>query len=363
MTQKRKEKSHKANHFFDIFPTPRFLEMTSPGVAIEDGSLRYVEFGRTKKGLELKSFDFVSIPDGVIVGGDIKNVDALSAILSEFRKKHDIYSVRCSLPEEKGYLFRSSIPKASTVETRTAVEFIIEENVPLSVQEVVFDYSLVRVEKEEDESVDVAVSVVPELVVRSYMEVFQKAGMLPLHFEMESQALIKSSISREDLSPYLLVHLLKRKIIIAVISNGVIHFSSVVHIKNTTTKDDGRKQKTSELEKGTIKKVHTKNDVDITNLPLDDVEVEVKKLISYWNSSFEKKNQRVEEITSMIVNGHSSDNEELIERLGKIGIDISVANVWINAFDFKSFVPQISKSESLEYAVAIGLSLPHHFHF
>ncbi len=346
-------KNHNKTHFFDVFPTPRFLEMSAPGISIEDTAIRYVEFSRNKEGLALEKYDFVEIPEGVIVSGEVAKKDVLVRLLSELKEKHNLNYIRSVVPEEKGYIFRTKLPKASSSDMNTAVEFVIEENVPISVREAVFDYSVVENKEEEEGDIDVSVTVVPENVVSSYMDIFSSAGMTALHFEMESQAVLKASVSREDNDPHLLVHFFDKKICIAIASDGVINFSSTVYFpyENGTATGLGEKKRRS-------------NFLDrITDSVFEEFKSETNKIISYWNSQFEKINEKPATISSLIVSGYSADSAELLNKLAVLNMEVSVSNVWVNAFSFESFVPSIPKSESLEYAVAVGLALPHHFHF
>lgn len=346
-------KNHEKTHFFDVFPTPRFLEMSAPGVAIEDTALRYIEFSRKKDGLVLEDYDLVSIPEGVVVSGEILKKDVLIGLLSEFKKKHNLNYIRCVIPEEKGYIFRTRIPKESSSDMNTAVEFVIEENVPVSVREAVFDYSVVENDEDEDSGFDVSVTVVPENVVSSYMDIFGSAGMTPIHFEMESQAILKASVSRDDNRPHLLVHFFDNKICVAIASDGVINFSSSVALASEEIKNSD--QKISKEQPNSLNR--------FTDSVFEEFKTETNKIISYWNSQFEKMDKKPTTISSLIVSGHSADNADLLNKLGALNLEVSVSNVWVNAFSFESFVPPISKSDSLEYAVAVGLALPHHFHF
>lgn len=347
------KKDHDKTHFFDLFPTPRFLEMSAPGIAIEDTAIRYVEFSRKKEGLVLEGYDLVSIPEGVIVSGEVIKKDVLISLLSGLKEKHNLNYVRCVIPEEKGYIFRTRIPKASASDINTAVEFVIEENVPVSVREAVFDYSVVESEDEQENDIDVSVTVVPENIVSSYMDIFSSAGMTPLHFEMESQAILKASIHRENNTPHLMVHFFDKKICVAIASDGVINFSSTVAFSGEEVS----------VEIKTKDKKNNNFSKKITGAVFDEFKSETNKIISYWNSKFEKLDQKPIPISSVVVSGHSADEADILNKLNELGLEVSIANVWINAFSFDSFIPPIPKSESLEYAVAVGLALPHHFHF
>ncbi|NDF13372.1 MAG: hypothetical protein EB060_11240 [Proteobacteria bacterium] len=56
------------------------------------------------------------------------------------KKELGLSFVQVTLPEDKAYIFRTSIPKVSEAQVRQAIEFQLEENVPLSPAEAVFDF-------------------------------------------------------------------------------------------------------------------------------------------------------------------------------------------------------------------------------
>jgi Tfp pilus assembly PilM family ATPase len=327
---------HATSHFFDLFPTPRFLEMSAPGLSIEDRTLHYIEFNRFKGGLVLKNHASANIPEGIIQKGEIVDSAGFTAILKAFARTHNLRHVRCSIPEEQSYIFRGKIPKTTeSSEIRTAVEFIIEENVPLMVSESVFDYSVIEQENQnEATSMDVSVSVVSERVVRSYLEALRKADLSPLHFEIESQAIAKALVRRDDPTAYLLLNFFETKIGIYIVSENVVQFSSTIALSG-----------------------------DRKVVPFDELKNEIHKVLSYWDSQLEKLNEKKKVISNVIVSGVVSDEKELFEKLDFLKMSLEIGNVWSNAFSFNFHIPEIPKAESLSYATAIGLALPHHVHF
>ena len=131
------------HNFFDFFPTPRFITMPSSGLLLADENIFFVNLVRGKKGdLLLKEYGKEQISSGVIQNGDIKSPKEVVELLSNFRKKHNISFIKTSLPDEKAFLFRTTIPKMSLSEIREALQFKIEENVPILANEAIFDFQV-----------------------------------------------------------------------------------------------------------------------------------------------------------------------------------------------------------------------------
>jgi Tfp pilus assembly PilM family ATPase len=132
--------SHK-QRLLRFFPTPRVLAMPAVGVDISDEYIRIISLVPGSKSRELALWAEQKLPQGTIEDGIINNSKEVISTLSSLKKEHDLEFVHASLPDEKTYIFRADIPTATDAEVQTAIEFKIQENVPLSPTEVIFDYT------------------------------------------------------------------------------------------------------------------------------------------------------------------------------------------------------------------------------
>src|SRR3989338_9784670 len=78
MTSLLKQKS-----FFDSFPPPDYLLLSSAGVAIADKGIKFIEFHRDlmSSKLRIKHSSRLILPPGVVESGTIRDTKALSAAL------------------------------------------------------------------------------------------------------------------------------------------------------------------------------------------------------------------------------------------------------------------------------------------
>src|SRR5690606_16276967 len=113
-----------------------------------DEGIRLIEFNQGKSGYVLERYDELLFPETRIYEGVIQNKDGLIADLIALRKKNGIYQIRASIPDERGYVFGVKIANIPGADMRSSIESFIEENVPLSVAESVFDYSITGSETE-----------------------------------------------------------------------------------------------------------------------------------------------------------------------------------------------------------------------
>jgi Tfp pilus assembly PilM family ATPase len=222
--------SGKQQKFFSqFFPPPKSLVMPYVGLSISDSYVRMVEFKKTKHGLVLAGHDKRETPPGIVERGYIHKEDKLAEVLKDIKKANRFEFIKTTLPEDKVYLFKIDIPWVENI--RDALELKIEENVPISVSEAVFDYSVISSNKNEDR-ISLVVGVCPSKTVQTYLNVFEKAGLSPLALGIESQAISQSIIERGDDRTFLIVSAGQFRAGIFVVSRGVVHFTTSFGIAN-----------------------------------------------------------------------------------------------------------------------------------
>jgi len=318
--------------FLDFFPAPEFLLLSTAGIAITDVDTKFVQLKRDLFGnkFKLAHSNKASNPAGAVEAGLISNSAELIPVL---KKLYAIYGVRytyATLPEEKSYLFTTTIDQVPPEGLKDAVAFIIEENVPVSLAESVFDFEVVTVDRE-TKLIKVAVSVLPKSVVNSYIELFEAAGIIPISFDLESQAIAKAVIHRGDKRAHLIVNLSIRKTGFYVVEEEVVQFS--------TTPAYG---------------------VGVGDLQsdLEDLKAEMHKVFSFWNTRTDKLSKLENKIEKVTLCGLGANNQDFVERLmSGVEVKYEFANVWLNTSSSRSRIPEISFNESLDYASAIGLVL------
>lgn len=340
--------------------------MPAVGLDISDQFVRVVEFARAPHGrFTIKKYAERQIPEGVVTDGFIYNPGELTKILRALRADLGFKFVRASLPEEKAYLFTTDVPAIASGDMRSAVEFKIQENVPISPSKSVFDYSVI-VRDERSSKVEVAIAVLPIKVVSAYSDVFHASGITPVAFKIESQAIARAVVPTGDMTPTIIINLDGKKTGFFVVSKGIVQFSSTMHISAESLTSLIQKQfKVSFEEAVRIKrrrgfeksKESTELFYSLVNT-FSAIRDEVSKLTNYWEK-FTTKFGSEERIQKIILCGEDA-------MLGGIGtylsmsmpIKVDVANVWTNALDLEHYVPPIDQVSSLNYAAAVGLAFP-----
>ncbi|MCR4334437.1 MAG: pilus assembly protein PilM [Patescibacteria group bacterium] len=258
------------------------------GLYVSDEAIRFVELIRNRKDFKLGRYGEKILYPGIVQSGYINDVNALTKSLKELKKEFNLYFVSVALPEEKAYLFKMDVPNIDEKEIRTNIEFHLAENVPISPDQTIFDYEATGDNK-------IIVSALPSKVVNTYLDVFVEAGLCPVGFKTEGQALVKAFIKKEDLGTYIIINAEEKKTGIFIVSEGVVRFSSTIIGDESVVKN------------------------------------EVDKVRNYWDTH-DEKNKKIEKV-------------------------IIPSSPWVNAFNLDKYIPPIESSRALKYAVPIGLTL------
>lgn len=350
------------------FPVPEFLKMPSVGLDISDGSVRYVELVETERGRELNNYGNVDLAPGIVKNGEVHDREKLVEILKNLKKNFESEFVRVSVLENNSYIFRTKVAKTEDMsldEMRAALRFKLEENVPLKPEEVIFDFDIVGMS---DSKFDIVVSALPRHFIQKFTEVFDEAGLIPLSFEVEAQAVARSVVGSDDKETYMVVDFRNTRASISVVSDGVAQFTSALDMggddlvyaveKHLNISKD--KAKDLKNEKGFVK---TNSEDDLFFAMMNTISAlkdEINQYIIYWHSLKENSNdgRSGKTIKKIILCGANGGLRGLDEYLSlSLGIKVEKANVWKNILSLDEVVPDMSFSDSLEYATAIGLAM------
>lgn len=351
-----------------VFPPPRLLSMSAVGMDITDSSIRFLEFITTRHGKRLGKFGTHTIPEGIVVEGKIRNKQLLVQELAKLKEEYKFNFIRATLPEEQAYLFQTTLPltEGDESEVRGAMEFKIEENVPILAREAVFDYEVIGYDSN---GIDVNAIVFPKEMVSNYIEVFRGAGLTPLSFEVEAQAIARAVIPQNDPGTYMVVDFGKSRTGIAIVSDNILCFTSTVAVGGSALTAAIRKHfKVDQEEADKIKNekgfARYKDNEELFASLMNTVSAlkdEVNKHYLYWNtrmSDQHKNKKKLGKIEKIILCGGSANLAGLSEYLSfSIKAPVELANVWVNVFSFDKTIPSIERRYSFAYAPAVGLAL------
>lgn len=353
----------KRSKFYQFSPPPQFLQMPAVGLDISDAAMRFAELVEKRKGLVIGRFGERPIPRGVIESGEVKKPADLRAVFSDIQKVYKLEFVSVSLPEEKAYLFELHIPSMKYNDIRGAIELVLEEHVPLSAGEALFDYDIV---KEDESTMSISVSVVPRSLVDGYLEAFEGSGITPVAFEVEAHSVARAIVPEEDKGTYMTVDFGRTRTGIAIVSEGAVQFTSTVPVGGGSLTDAIAKNlKVSYEEAEKIK--HEKGisgengNEEISLALMSTVSIlrdEINKHQMYWQGHVDDYGKKRPMIQKIYLCGGDSNLTGFASYLASgLTSPVELANAMINVNTLDEYIPEISFNDSLRYATAFGLAL------
>lgn len=177
-----------------------FLSRSIVAFDLHDQVVQFVELSKFGKTIELKAFNRVDLPKGVISQGKIQDMDALKTIVRGMLEKANPSSID---PKKVVFMFPSKhvfthifkFPNTfSLKEIRKALVFEVETVVPFSVEEMVWDCAILEkgigVGKELMQTVLFAG--VPKIVSEEYVQFFESLGLKPMLFSVHVHAILEA---------------------------------------------------------------------------------------------------------------------------------------------------------------------------
>lgn len=347
---------------------PSFITLPAAGVDISDTSIKYITFTNPHDPggeLFLKNWGEIDLPENTFSRGSVEDQQRFIEAMSKVASVCGTPYVRVSLPEERAYLFETEIQRDTPhTEIRGLLEFSLEENVPISPRDAYFDYHVFS--DEADTTIwRVVVTVYGKDVINQYYEACRAAGLIPVSFEVEAQAIARATIPSGVCDTRMIVDFGKTRSGVGIVHRGVLVYTSTIDIGGAELSATLRRVvgdvSESELTKikntqGLIRGAENGEVADALISHLSIVKDEIKTRIDYWKNRERYSADR--DITSIILCGGSANLKGLPEYFTEtLAIPTVRADVWQNAFSIEHRIPPIGRRYSYGYATAVGLAL------
>ena len=346
---------------------PSYIKLPSIGLDISDTSLKYVSLiPGTDKPFDLSDWGDINIPSGVLSRGEVTDPDKLAAILAECKSKTGAEFIRVSLPEERAYLFETELKRSTPMkEMRSLLEFRLAENVPIAARDVFFDYTVLPFSSEKDRSIHVAVTAYAKETVQTYYEACLAAGLQPLAFEVEAQAMARSVIPSNAKGAVMLVDFGKTRTGIGIVYKNTLLYTSTIDIGGNQLSAALRKQLGDKPEseftrlKNNEGLIYGSESSEVHDALMSTVSVikdELATRMQYWHLRTSAENNR--RLEKIILCGGSANLKGLPAYFTEsLGVETVLGNVWANTFSLDQYIPPIDQRHSYGYATAVGLAL------
>lgn len=335
------------------------------GIDISDFSVKVFQLEKNGKVDKIRSFSSKRLSAGCIENGRIIDKQKASEAIKEVIKKSGPKKINtnkaiCSVPESKAFLRMISLPLVNQEEAQESIKWEIEANIPLSVDEVYFDWQFLNQENDKQNILAVAVA---KDIINDLAETLDLSGLSIYGIEMESIATARSLIPTHAKinEVYLIVDFGAERTSLIVTEGNMPYFTSSIPFSSSGVTDVVAKTLNITKEKAEKIKMsqgieHSFENDSIFNFVqplLENLAMEIEKTIDFYQDM--SKSPR--DINKIIISGGGANLKGLISYLTtRLSQEIILGDPWIN-LNLGKNLPIISKENSMRYATAIGLAM------
>ncbi len=142
--------------------------------------------------IDIEAVDSIGIPDGLIVGGVVREPKAFGRLLAERLRPYLTGSEVAvfSVPSNLAMLRWINLPALPSEELRQAAKFKVRRHLPFSVDDAYVEASAPLISEEEQTGSSLVMAVRRD-VIDSRAEALLHAGLMPARAELEAQAILR----------------------------------------------------------------------------------------------------------------------------------------------------------------------------
>ena len=336
-------------------------------VDFSDLSLKLLQLEKTSGEDRVRSYFAVGLSSDCLSDGRItdksKTAKLILAALSQAGpKKINTKKVICSLPESKIFLRIISIPRMEKKEIAEAIKWEIEASIPLSIDQIYYDWQLLG---EKDGKQNILTVAVAREIADEILEILELANLKVCLLESESLALARSLIGKAKAKvdeAVLIVDLGAKMTNFIVAQNGVPFFTSSIPFSSDGVTDaiakslgvDNEEAQKIKFSRGLGKISEESSIFNSMQAYLESLTAEIEKSIDFYQSLGGKESVKIKKI--LICGGGANLKGLLTYLIKRLGREVSFGDPWIN-LNFGQRLPSISKERAIQFTTAIGLAL------
>ena len=338
------------------------------GLDLSDFSVKVVKIEDRGSYDRIVSYASCPLSSGCIINGEIQKKELVvsaikKAIATAGPKKIRTKKVICSLPETKAFLRIISLPQMNDSEMEEAIKWEIEANIPLTIDQVYYDWQLIPQSLLlEKNKINILVVAIAKSVVDQTIEILELADLDPVGLEIESIAQARSLLDEKDeQSTVMIVDIGDCRTSFSITKGGLPCFTSSIPLCGQTLTDaiaKGMKISFEEAERikitygvgGDFKEGLL---LKMQQPVLENLSQEIERSIDFYLTGLKYS----EDINKIILCGGGANTKGILVYLSKkLGREIEIGDSLAN-IKLKKDMYIIEKNQSVQYSTAIGLAL------
>ncbi|MEA2097472.1 MAG: type IV pilus assembly protein PilM [Patescibacteria group bacterium] len=357
-----------------------FLKKSSSsflGIDIGTTGIRIVQLGMRDKNVILENYASIETKDYLEIlgsGGNLSNIkmsdSKIVKDLESIIKKSGVVSkkVAMSVPISSAFSSIMVLPDISNGEISKAVNFEARQYIPIPIDEVVFDWSVIGKEVFDDKKIankvkqikriKVLLVAIPKETANKYMNIAKTLNLKLIALETESFSLARSLVDKEG--TFVVVDVGNRTTSVIIVENGFVIGShailgaggeEITKVISHGFNIDFNRAENLKIDIGFGKNKESEKKVSEIMLPIINIIIsEVKKI----NESYSRANKK--NVKKVIMTGGTASLPGLVEHFSKkLSIPVEVGNPWKKITCNNSLKKTLNKKSPF-FSVAIGLA-------
>lgn len=348
------------------------IDFPRAGFLLSDERIEFLKFRTTKNAVLFDLWGRIELPDGIIVHGEIQQEDECIRMITSWvaREAPMLRNafMTVGLPEEKGFVRVIQLPKVQREEIENAIRWEIEAHIPLSQEELVYDYEVVEPLDDGLDHIDIAIAAFPKKIAEAYTRVLKGAGLRIGIMELVSQAFIRAAVPTfRERSAKILIEIGQARTMFMVFAGGVIIFTTTVDVGGQVFEENIARALGNTREEA----AQLKYEVGLNRLALDGAVFaalvpaiaalvdEARKAIEYYQEHVSHAHGAHTAIDAVLLGGEESRLKGLdtyFSSVLKIPAERIDPMTPIKEF-FAGALPPLSRRQLFSYAATMGLAL------
>ncbi len=336
---------------------------TTVGIDIGSHSIKLIEFAKEGNQIALMSAGSVPTPPKALTSSIQADMEAVSVSLKQLVKDTGTKSreVNIALPESKVFTRVIEVPQLSARELTSAIKWEAEQYIPLPLDQVNVDFTVLRESKDTGTNkMEVLLVAAPKALMDKYLTILEMAGLTAVAAETEIIATSRAiARSIPNVRTVMVVSLGAQTTDIAILRSGILVFTRSVSAGGEaitraisqnldfTIAQGEEYKRTYGLQKDKLEgKI-----VNATKPIMDTIVNEMKRAVAFYEEKY--KDQHVE--TIMLSGGTSRLPGMVVYIAESINVEVQMANPWIGIVRDKRF--NVLSTEGPNFCIAVGLAL------
>lgn len=335
---------------------------TSIGLDIGSHSIKLIELGYENNKFGLMAAGSTPTPPNSISSSIPAELEKVAAAVTRLMKDTGAKgkSVQIALPESKVFTRVVEIPALTDRELGSAIKWEAEQYIPLPLDQVNLDYTVLRDSKMTGTNkMEILLVAAPKNLIEKYLSILEFADLSVTNAETEiiasSRALSRSLPNAKGI---LIIALGAQTTDLAILRNGILFFTrslpaggdaitrAIAQGLEFTVNQAEEYKRTYGLQADKLEgKI-----VAATKPVMDSIVAEIRRALAFYQERYK------EPIQSVVLSGGSSRLPGMVTYLaGVLGLEVQLGNPWVGIARDARF--NVLTPEGPNFSVAVGLAL------